>query len=257
MAQLIKLQDYVSRYEKDLSEYSSKFVRLKKRRWEAILNTMGQRVSPDGSGLAKAETELKQSFLDKLFLAQIQWASTTISERSFVQSTYYMDTRLRGLLQRFPDSFFVMYRPVLRFEKTEVELEVLLLTPSTIFCLAFLKGEEGAVYLESASHFWQNAEDADDKVLNPLISANRMSKVVSRIFRDHDVELPIQRTVIAENSYIDYPEGQNNVQFVDKRNFENWLRTLKALPSPVKRMQIRGAKALLASCKTRSIKRTK
>ncbi|MFS0644254.1 nuclease-related domain-containing protein [Siminovitchia sp. 179-K 8D1 HS] len=256
MAQLIKLQDYVSRYEKDLSEYSSKFVRLKKRRWQAIVNSMGQRVGTN-TGLAKAETGLKQSFLDKLYLSQIQWASTTITERSFVQSTYYTDKRLRDLLQRFPDSFFVMYKPVLRFEKTEVELEALLLTPSTIFCLAFLNGAEGAVYFGSSAHFWMNAADTGDKVLNPLISANRIFKVVSRIFRENGVELPIQRAVIAENSYMDYPNGPHDILFIDKRNYESWRRNLAKLRSPVKSMQMRGAKALLESSLTRSIKRTK
>ncbi|WP_144510889.1 nuclease-related domain-containing protein [Bacillus sp. FJAT-22090] len=34
MAQLVKLQDYVSRYEKDLKRYPTQFVRLKKQQWE-------------------------------------------------------------------------------------------------------------------------------------------------------------------------------------------------------------------------------
>lgn len=37
MAQLIKLNDYVSRYESDLSRYTSLFVRLKARRWKSML----------------------------------------------------------------------------------------------------------------------------------------------------------------------------------------------------------------------------
>ncbi|GGA37340.1 nuclease-related domain-containing protein [Psychrobacillus lasiicapitis] len=34
MAQLVKLQDYVSRYEKDLKRYPTQFIRLKKQQWE-------------------------------------------------------------------------------------------------------------------------------------------------------------------------------------------------------------------------------
>ncbi|MFJ8066124.1 nuclease-related domain-containing protein [Psychrobacillus sp. NPDC096426] len=34
MAQLVKLQDYVSRYEKDLKRYPTQFVRLKRQQWE-------------------------------------------------------------------------------------------------------------------------------------------------------------------------------------------------------------------------------
>jgi hypothetical protein len=36
MAQLIKLLDYVSRYETDLYRYPSQFVRLKKQQWEKM-----------------------------------------------------------------------------------------------------------------------------------------------------------------------------------------------------------------------------
>lgn len=36
MAQLIKLQDYVSRYAQDIYLYPSRYVRLKKKQWEGI-----------------------------------------------------------------------------------------------------------------------------------------------------------------------------------------------------------------------------
>src|SRR5690554_3842920 len=38
MAQLVKLNDYVSRYETDIYRYPSRFVRLKKERWERLLS---------------------------------------------------------------------------------------------------------------------------------------------------------------------------------------------------------------------------
>src|SRR5690606_31804238 len=36
MAQLIKLQDYVTRYETDMSRYPAQYVRLKKQQWENL-----------------------------------------------------------------------------------------------------------------------------------------------------------------------------------------------------------------------------
>ena len=36
MAQLIKLQDYVSRYEQDIYRYPSQFIKLKKQQWEKL-----------------------------------------------------------------------------------------------------------------------------------------------------------------------------------------------------------------------------
>ncbi|MET3697216.1 hypothetical protein SAMN05877753_105116 [Bacillus oleivorans] len=38
MAQLIKLYDYISRYEQDVYSYPSRFIRLKKKQWERLLN---------------------------------------------------------------------------------------------------------------------------------------------------------------------------------------------------------------------------
>ncbi len=36
MAQLIKLQDYVSRYEQDIYRYPSQFIKLKKQQWDKL-----------------------------------------------------------------------------------------------------------------------------------------------------------------------------------------------------------------------------
>ena len=36
MAQLVKLQDYISRYEVDLTRYPTQFIRLKKGQWERV-----------------------------------------------------------------------------------------------------------------------------------------------------------------------------------------------------------------------------
>lgn len=36
MGQLIKLQDYISRYELDMYHYPSEFIRLKRKQWERM-----------------------------------------------------------------------------------------------------------------------------------------------------------------------------------------------------------------------------
>ena len=36
MAQLVKLQDYISRYQIDLARYPTQFIRLKKNQWERV-----------------------------------------------------------------------------------------------------------------------------------------------------------------------------------------------------------------------------
>ena len=39
VAQLIKLQDYVTRYETDISRYPAQYVRLKKQQWDKLCET--------------------------------------------------------------------------------------------------------------------------------------------------------------------------------------------------------------------------
>ena len=178
MAQLIKLQDYITRYESDLSRYPTQFVRLKKQQWgkwqqawvenqSISTNRMNQpdpiekdrfidRVKkwfnkediiietynlkePDEDELdgvipfhVKTEMELKQQFLDQLLRFQMKWASSTISQNSLVDTRYYKDEKLKHFLQRFPDSFLLLYEPILLLKNAPIDFEVLLITPTDI-----------------------------------------------------------------------------------------------------------------------------
>ena len=70
MAQLVKLQDYVSRYEKDLKRYPTQFVRLKKQQWERTKEEW-EKGAFDNSWIEKEEVELevveKKSLFSKIF----------------------------------------------------------------------------------------------------------------------------------------------------------------------------------------------
>lgn len=69
MAQLVKLQDYISRYQVDLKRYPTQFVRLKKQQWERTI-VKWEQGSFDSTWLEKEdEVEVleKKSFFSKLF----------------------------------------------------------------------------------------------------------------------------------------------------------------------------------------------
>lgn len=71
MAQLVKLQDYISRYEADLTRYPTQFMRLKKGQWERVKHQWqtGNEVPKwerDEAEQEQPEVE-KVSFLKKLF----------------------------------------------------------------------------------------------------------------------------------------------------------------------------------------------
>jgi hypothetical protein len=305
MAQLIKLQDYVSRYETDLYRYPSQFVRLKKQQWEKMKqhwengdlpkpsppvqewadeekNSMKDKLfslfkkkededeeevipEPSDEDLhldmdagqdIHSEEELKASFLNLVFDFQLRWASSTITEKSYVDNSYHYDERLRYLLQRFPDNIFVMYNPVLKIKNAPVELETVLITPTGIWCLTFLEFEEGTAYVGSGERFWvKKWGDREEKVLNPLIGLKRMERIVHQITRHAGVELPIYQAVISRNGYIDYPQSPVGIQFLDKRIHHEWFQQQRSSSSPIKSVQLKAAQAIMEYCQTTSFKR--
>jgi hypothetical protein len=313
MGQLIKLQDYISRYEMDIFTYPSRFVRLKKQQWErTLINwenegrdssnlTFYQPVSgweeeTERPALLKKLTdffkhnhksdeneilenpimneedsldftasfsfkpesveELKRQFLDQLYRFQLKWASSTITERSPIHSKYYFEENLKFFLQRFPDTYLVLYKPVFLLKKATLEAEIILLTPTDAWCITFIEAEDSAVFIGSNDRFWVKRTDAEEKkVLNPLLTLNRTEKIVRNIFNMHEIEFPIHKLLISRNGYIDYPSAPFGVEFAEARNFNVWFQSMRTLKSPLKHIQLKAAKVLLQYCHTRSRRR--
>ena len=308
MAQLIKLQDYISRYELDTYRYPSQFVRLKKQQWEkwkenweqgemlyeeekeddaedeekkSLISKFGglfkKREKEDdleGMGFEQkpsqeeaemnlhitefpsTEEELKHLFLDQLFHFQLRWASSTLTEKSYVDKSYLTDERLMYFLKRFPDNIFLMYFPVFKFKNAPMEMDILLLTPTEVWCLTFLEEEDGAAFIGSQERFWlKKMGNTDTKVLNPLISLNRMESVLSTIMKHLQLDLPIRKGIISRNGYVDYHQGPSNLALIDKRSHESWFGKMRSSQSPIKNVQLKLAKGLLDFSQSTSFKR--
>lgn len=323
LAQLVKLQDYISRYQIDLSRYPTQFVRLKKIQWDrvkqqwvsgeeapqweqlesveeekegrktfSLFEKLKFKKAPkqienieeveishellsqenDEGEIPEEETtlffepnivyhpktieELKKMFLDQFFHFQIKWASSTVREKSYVDPKFLRDSFLRNILQRFPDSFLVFYYPIIKVKKAPVELDIVLLTPTECLCITVAEQENQAVFVGDGDRFWtKKFGNASKKMLNPLIQLNRMETVVSKIFLENDVEMPIRKILLSRNGYFDYPGTVFNVQFVDKRDYPQWMQQLRLSSSPMKHMQIRAAKAILQTVQTTSFNR--
>ncbi len=87
MAQLVKLQDYISRYQIDLARYPTQFVRLKKNQWERIKRQweLGEDISEwqhvDNEAEAEAYEEKERfSFIKKLFAGRQKEATEDVEE---------------------------------------------------------------------------------------------------------------------------------------------------------------------------------
>ncbi|SOC36631.1 NERD domain-containing protein [Ureibacillus acetophenoni] len=324
MAQLVKLQDYISRYQIDMNRYPAQFVRMKKSGWERIKSewesgelvqkwehmndsvseevemkkqrfslikklfkrnqqngeaveqvdeiqtegTLGEESLPDDETTLLFEPnivynpqsidELKKIFIDQFFHFQIKWASSTLREKSFVNSKFIGDSFLRTVLQTLPDNYLVLYYPIVKLKKAPIELDVVILTPLECLCITIVERENYAVYTGSSEreHFWvKKVGESDTKILNPIIQLNRMETIVSQLFTQNNVTMPIRKILLSRNGYFDYPGTIYNLQFIDKRNYENWIDELKHLASPMKHMQIQAAKTLLSNVETTSYNR--
>lgn len=315
MGQLIKLQDYVSRYEQNIFVYPSRFVQLKIQQWDKLrarwengeLLLQNQReeqyeedweeegnhflishmkkllnfkrkkeeemdeeeeergeeenesiftFTPKFTTIPETEEDLKKLFLEQLFVHQMKWASTTLTEKSIVDRSFYFNEQLKYFLQRFPDTFLVLYSPIFRIKKAPVELETILLTPTDIWCISFIEHEDLAVFQGSKEHFWlKKINKRDEKVLNPLIALNRTGAIVNDILQLVDISLPIRKIVLSRNGYIDYFGQPYDIEFIDRRNYEKWFQFMRGQRTPFKYIQFKAAESLLEFCDTTSIRR--
>lgn len=325
MAQLIKLQDYISRYQIDLNRYPAQFIRMKKNGWNRMKSdwesgdtvnnvpnwgqveeseeeqkpkqTIFKKLFSKKRSSNKEETvditenndenlpieeeliddettlyfeptivyrpqtteELKKIFLDQFFHFQIKWASSTLREKSYVDPKYLREGFLRTILQSLPDNYLVLYYPIIKVKKAPVELDIIILTPLECLCITMVEHENLAVYIGNSERerFWmKKVGDTEKKVLNPLIQLNRMEAIIAQLFHLQDVDMPIRKILLSRNGYFDYPGNVFNVQFIDKREYENWMQHLKQTTSPMKHMQILAAKTILNHVETTSYNRT-
>lgn len=309
MAQLIKLQDYASRYAQDIYLYPSRYVRLKKQQWAGVkdkwengpetavesieknkvdenqqmgifrkIKSIVKQQEPafasfeneeqpvdekviddnDFMAISKIHTQggLKQYFLDRLLPFQLKWASSTLTEKSFVEKGFYDDATLKFLLQRFPDTFLILYKPIFLLKKAPVEAELILVTPAAAICISILEEENDAVFVGSKERFWiKKTKNKQLKVLNPLLALNRTEKIVQALFSLYEVDLPVQKVLLSRNGFIDFPQPPYGLQLIEKRNFEEWFLALRGMKSPLKHMQLKAAQILLQYCQTTSVRR--
>jgi len=246
MAQVIKIEDYISRYEIDPYRYTNQFIRYKKLQWEELKN--------------KSESDhleqMKKQFLDKIFQNQIIWASSTVRSQSFVDEKYYSDSTLKYFAQRFPDQYLFMYYPVFSIKKAPMQAEIIILCPTEILCISFLDGEKDEVIIATDDHFWiQRGTKGEQKILSPITGLKRTEGIIKSSIKDLHIEMPIKKLLIYSDGYIHAPDLPLDYKIVDKREYEEWFYRMRQNPSPIKHNQLKIAKTLLSNCLSTSYDR--
>ncbi|HEX7065912.1 MAG TPA: nuclease-related domain-containing protein, partial [Bacillales bacterium] len=223
MAQLIKLENYISRYELDIYRYPGRFIHMKKQHRERLRSanegsgTEGAVPVGPGSGSLENIPEFRRrEFAEDVFFFQLRWASSTLKKKSNLDSRYRFDSWLKIFLLKFPDNYLILYRPVFQFRQAPVELDIIIISPMAVWCLTLLEGDDGEVFQGSSGRFWRKVEGEDvKKVLSPMVSNSRTFQLVSRLMKQNGPEsLPIRRVILSPSSFIEYPDAPADIEMV-------------------------------------------
>jgi hypothetical protein len=254
MAQLIKLDDCISRYEQDIYRYSGQFIRLKQERWRELKETW-----ESGRSERYNETsnliQLRKEFQSDIYTFQLKWASSTVYERSKIKHELLEDKDLKFLITELPDSYLVMYHPVFRVKHAPVEAEIILISPMKIYCIAVLQGQDNTIIKALPGKFWEEySQTKTIKHLNPMLSIQRMSHLVKGILQKYNCSFPVSYLILSPNSFVETPLDLT-VEVIDRRKIEQWHSNLVKRLSPVKHVQLKAAEALLKDCDVTSYQR--
>ncbi|WP_067841531.1 NERD domain-containing protein [Amphibacillus sediminis] len=295
MGQLIKLENYISRYERDIFHYPGHYMRLKQENWKqlfAMWEDQREQLSleapsddqpkqerfynkwrrlfnrqsaeeayehqnqNENNHIPTTEAQLKQYFLDSLFPFQLNWASTTLSEMSFLDRDYQDDLTLKYFLQRFSDTFLFMYRPVFKLKNTTVDADIIMLTPVGIEVIKVVERPSEQSIIVGDDRTWYTEENnVRTKFLSPVITLNRTEKIVKSILNHNKLEMPITKVILSRTNQISFHLEPFSTRYIGKEQHENWLQNHRRLVSPLKHLQLKVAEALLLYSETVAVNR--
>jgi len=122
--------------------------------------------------------------------------------------------------------------------------------------MTVLEGENAAAFIGEGDRFWtKKYGDNESRVLNPMISLNRMEKIVSGIFSAQEIDFPIRKIVISRNGYIDYPGIPYDTDVVDRKTYEQWFNSIRNSNVPMKYNQFKAAQSILDMGQTTAVSR--
>ncbi|MFD2640238.1 NERD domain-containing protein [Piscibacillus salipiscarius] len=293
MGQLVKLQDYISRYETDIYKYPGQFIRLKKDQYERLVARWEQEQQGVFTGepdlenhaekepsffkrffqrkeevddpededevmaLPEREEDVKQFFLDQVFDTQLIWASSTLQEVSYFDKGYERDPWLKYFLQRFPDTYLVFYQPSFKLKNATLDAEVIMLTPTEVMCVSILDRDyQDAVFYPSDDRKWTVMKDEQEKsIVNPVIKLKRMEKLVQSIFDYYEVDFPIKKYLLAQQNQIVHQSLPFQTEYIDQTNYPEWFHKQRESKYPIKAQQLKACEKMLEHTLRHYVKR--
>ncbi len=267
--------------------YPSQFIRLKQDNWkklhylwsnqEPISNITMEEESPKKNKwnfLRKREKEtffdesereetlpnteegLKHYFLDYIVQFQFKWATSTLSNVSFVERKYHTDELLHYFLKRFPDTYLLMYYPIFEIRNAPVEGEIMLISPIGIEIIYVLEESPNTIISASDERSWVfDNGDQTTKKLSPIFALKRTEKIIKGIMEKHHISFPIHKVVLSRTNLINCLSAPYKTRIVGKHEYDSWFQEKRSLISPLKNGQLKSAEALLKHCQSSYVKR--
>lgn len=287
IAQLIKLRDYVTRYEWSTYRYPSQYIRLKQENWNNLYhlwnnqeveqdqleskdnmsnftkiisliqrNHVKKQATSSQSALPTTEMELRHYFLDKLFPLQLKWATSTVTDVSFINKTYHEDCTLKYFLQRFPDIYLMMYYPIFNIKKAPVDGEIIFISPIGIEIIHLIEKEPHSIIFAEGERTWiVETDHIKEKEISPLINLRRTELIVQSILKSEQIDYPITKVVISRVNNIVYSSDPYKTRIIGKHQYDEWFHEKRQLNANLKNQQLKVAEALLKYCISTSVKR--
>ncbi|PXW88186.1 nuclease-like protein [Streptohalobacillus salinus] len=287
MSQLVKLENYISRYQQDPFHYPSQYIRLKQENWKHLLDVWKQEqnqilletpdveyhlfdkwrkrfakrtetdvIEESSLILPQNEEQLKQYFLDSLFNFQLKWASSTISQMSFLDRDYFDDFTLKYLLQRFPDTYLFMYKPIFKLKNAEIETDIVLIAPFEVLIIKIVEFPLGETVIAEDDRSWLKEEkNIRSKFMSPLISLKRSDKLIRSILNHKEIDMPVKKVVLSRTNKIEFHLEPYQTEFIDKDHHEDWVQSQRQTNAPLKHNQLKVLDALLTFSDTVSFSR--
>lgn len=255
MAQLVKLYDYISRYETNPFHYPSRFIRLKQDNWQQYF----KRKKAAANSLDEVHGNKKkymQTFLNQLLPFQFKWATSTLSYKSYTDNKHTKDETLKFFLQRFPDIYLLLYYPLLSIRNTSVDGEIVLISPIGIEIIHVIQEIKNGNIVVNNERVWQ-VESTDNKqtIISPLISLKRTEHIITSILNTYKINMPVQKTILSETNNFLHHTLPYKTSVIGRKDYEEWFLNKRNLQSPLKNIQLKAMEAILKHCHSSYVRR--
>jgi len=292
LAQLIKLRDYVSRYETNPFHYPTQFIRLKQENWRKLMlawekenveQLQAKRWQAEAEKervtrfhwnpfkqykdraedpisykrtLPESKDQLRKFFLNRLYPFQLKWATSTLTQISYTERDHYFDQDLKFYLQHFPDIYFVMYYPIFNIKNAPVDVEVILISPVEIEIVTRMDAKQEETIRVDDERTWTVGTDkTEQKIISPTLGLKRTQHIIESILQAYGLTYNIKKTVLSKEASFLYGTEPYNVSLIGPSDYKRWYQQKRNVSGALKGAQLKVMEALLKHSLSTSVRR--